>query len=311
MLAFYRRRADQLRADIATLEGKVADARKKAAKERTDGQRARQSISRSPSASTVQSKLRDAVRHEERAAQHDGTAAGLLRQLAAKQSSLTTVEGNVERTSAGARRKQAADLARRRREELRHLQDLERRRSEAATYSTALPSSRLSGNPVYTPLLRSDLDRSDATKRYDVCLSFAGEQRDYVRRVSGALKALGVSAFYDEDEKIALWGTNLLEHFDRVYRIDSLYCVMFVSLAYAARPWGRLERRSALARAMLDDDEYVLPVRFDDTELPGLLPTTAYIDLKGIEPETLAEFIAEKVAARRADNLSEGQDESE
>jgi len=47
--------------------------------------------------------------------------------------------------------------------------------------------------------------------------------------------------------------------------------VVFVSAEYAARDWTRLERRAALARAVRERREYVLPARFDDTPLPGLL----------------------------------------
>lgn len=42
--------------------------------------------------------------------------------------------------------------------------------------------------------------------RYEVALSFAGEQRYYVERVANRLKKLGVSYFYDFDEQIELWG---------------------------------------------------------------------------------------------------------
>ena len=33
--------------------------------------------------------------------------------------------------------------------------------------------------------------------RYDVCLSFAGEDRDYVDKVAEELRAAGVRVFYD------------------------------------------------------------------------------------------------------------------
>ena len=38
-------------------------------------------------------------------------------------------------------------------------------------------------------------------------------------------------------------------------------------------------RRSALAAAIQARHEYVLPARFDATELPGLKPSIFYIDL--------------------------------
>jgi hypothetical protein len=70
---------------------------------------------------------------------------------------------------------------------------------------------------------------------------------------------------------------------------------MFISEAYARKPWTVHERRSALARALEEEGEYVLPARFDDTELPGLRPTVAYVDLRELAPQTLVEFILEKL----------------
>ena len=108
--------------------------------------------------------------------------------------------------------------------------------------------------------------------RWDVALSFAGAQRDYVEQVAGALKARGVRCFYDADEQIELWGKYLAEELPAIYGEQAAAVVVFVSAEYAARDWTRLERRAALSRAVRERREYVLPARFDDTPLPGLLP---------------------------------------
>ena len=54
-------------------------------------------------------------------------------------------------------------------------------------------------------------------RRWDVALSFAGAQRDYVGQVAAALKARGVRCFYDADEQVRLWGTHLAEELPRIY----------------------------------------------------------------------------------------------
>jgi hypothetical protein len=61
--------------------------------------------------------------------------------------------------------------------------------------------------------------------------------------------------------------------------------VVFVSAEYAARDWTKLERRAALARAVRERREYVLPARFDDTPLPGLLSDMVSIDLRTRTPQ--------------------------
>ena len=133
--------------------------------------------------------------------------------------------------------------------------------------------------------------------KYDVCLSFAGEDRDYVEEVARHLTELGVSRFYDTDEQADLWGKNLVEHLDQIYRKDSRFCVMFISEAYARKMWTKHERRAAFDRALVSETEYVLPVRFDQTEIPALRVGTGYLDLTNRTPRELAVMIAEKVGA--------------
>jgi len=53
--------------------------------------------------------------------------------------------------------------------------------------------------------------------RYDVCLSFAGEDRNYVDKVADELRAAGVRVFYDLYEQVDLWGKDLYVHLNDVY----------------------------------------------------------------------------------------------
>ncbi len=130
--------------------------------------------------------------------------------------------------------------------------------------------------------------------RYDVCLSFAGERRPYVDQVAETLKRQGISVYYDRFERVSLWGENLNVYLDRVFRELSRYCVLFISKEYG-RYWTRLELASALSRAIEERKAYILPARFDDTELPGLSPSISCIDLQTWLPEEFASMIAEKL----------------
>ena len=127
-------------------------------------------------------------------------------------------------------------------------------------------------------------------------MSFAGAQRMYVERVAGVLLAGGVRCFYDADQVTSLWGRHLSEELTRVYGQESAAVVVFVSAEYAAGPWTVLERRAALSRAARERREYVLPARFDDTPLPGILPDVVFLDLRDLAPEEFAEVIRAKLA---------------
>jgi len=107
---------------------------------------------------------------------------------------------------------------------------------------------------------------------YDVALSFAGEQRLEAERIATLLKANGIRVFYDNDQTPVLWGRDLATELARIYEHEARYCLMLISKAYAEKMWTKHERKSALARALAQDDEYILPVRFDATMLGGIPP---------------------------------------
>ena len=111
--------------------------------------------------------------------------------------------------------------------------------------------------------------------RWDVALSFAGAQRDYVGQVAEALKGRGVRCFYDEDEKVRLWGTHLAEELPRIYARESAAVVVFISDDYAERNWTRLERRAAFSQAVAEAGVYVLPAGSTTANCPGYCPMSS------------------------------------
>ncbi len=132
---------------------------------------------------------------------------------------------------------------------------------------------------------------------YDVALSFAGEDRAYVQQIAEQLHQRDIRIFYDEYAAAQLWGTDLYVLLDEVYRKRARFAVVFVSRYYASKPWTRHERQSAQARALTEIGPYLLPVRLDDSELPGLRPTVGYIDARNTSVERLVWLIEQKLAA--------------
>jgi len=130
---------------------------------------------------------------------------------------------------------------------------------------------------------------------FDIALSFAGEDRKYVEQVAQFLTEMGFRVFYDKYEKVSLWGKDLYVHLQDIYQDKSRFTVMFISKHYADRLWTNHERQSAQARAFRENREYILPARFDDTRIPGLMETIGYIDLHDVSPKQLAELIKQKV----------------
>jgi hypothetical protein len=130
---------------------------------------------------------------------------------------------------------------------------------------------------------------------YDVALSFAGEDRGYVQPIAQRLRDAGAKVFYDEFQKSAMWGEDLIVFFDEIFRKKARYAVVFISRPYVDKHWPTHESRSAQARALIQDATYLLPVRLDGAELPGLQPTIGFIDARETGREGLIELILEKI----------------
>jgi len=133
-------------------------------------------------------------------------------------------------------------------------------------------------------------------KVFDVALSFAGEDREFVEEVFKELIKQKVSVFYDQADEIEinLWGRNLATALGDIYQRHSDYVVVFISEHYAKKIWTQHEFKNALAGAFSEKPDYILPARFDDSEIPGLLPTTAFWDLKKETAKTFAQKIIRK-----------------
>lgn len=130
--------------------------------------------------------------------------------------------------------------------------------------------------------------------RFDVAVSFAGPDRATVEPIVQPLKFRGAATFYDSDYTAELWGSHLTESLDEIYRTQSRFVLMFISRHYKDRLWPRLERRAALAAAF-ERDGVILPLRIDDTTLPGVPPTIGYVDLRETSTNQVVELLLNKL----------------
>lgn len=137
---------------------------------------------------------------------------------------------------------------------------------------------------------------------YDVALSFAGEDRIYAEQLAELLNAQGVKVFYDRYEQAQLWGMDLYGHLADVYFKQARYCVMFISTNYERKLWTNHERKGAQARAFQQKDPYILPIKLDDTIIPGIPETIGYIDLRHSSIEDIAAMVLAKLDRQPRNN---------
>lgn len=130
---------------------------------------------------------------------------------------------------------------------------------------------------------------------YDVCISFAEEQRAFARRLADSLREFNLSVFYDEDEGVSLWGQDLFRKLYQVYANDSHLCIVLFSTAYLERAWTNHELRAAQARTLIDRRDYVLPILFDIKALPEEYRNIAYLAADQVDLAALAAQLNERI----------------
>lgn len=133
-------------------------------------------------------------------------------------------------------------------------------------------------------------------RKWDVCFSYAGEDRKNVEKVANKVKRTwNVDVFYDRNYENDLWGKDLDKELPKIFGDDGRYCVVFISKDYVAKEWPRVELKIVLLRAMKEKTAYLLPVRFDDAELDELPHSIVYFPFQKKGWRRLAAEIAAKV----------------
>jgi hypothetical protein len=130
---------------------------------------------------------------------------------------------------------------------------------------------------------------------FEVALSFAGKDRPLVDEIARFLVDCDIRVFYDDFFAHELWGKDLFQHLQGIYRDKAKYCVVFVSKAYKDRAWPKHELRQAQERSFLTESEYILPVLIEDVDIPGLNKTTGYVDARKKPPFYISSLILKKL----------------
>lgn len=146
---------------------------------------------------------------------------------------------------------------------------------------------------------------SGKRNRYDIALSYASEDAACVRRFKAALPP-GVIVFDYEAERAYTWGRNMYARLEFAFAGHAEHVIPFISEHYARKPLTRFEFGRALAVAS-GNPGYLLPVRLDDTPMPGLPEDTVCEDLRRCSPEALAELVVRRLAENDPHRFAVGQ----
>ena len=146
-------------------------------------------------------------------------------------------------------------------------------------------------------------------KRFRVALSFPGERRGFVEKVAaGLVEEFGRhEVFYDKNFEAELARPNLDTYLQGIYHDDSELIVVFLCGEYEKKEWCGLEWRAIRDLIKKKKTSEIMLVRFDETEIAGVLSIDGYVSAKGREPEEIAKRIIERYRMNEEGQTDEKQ----
>lgn len=132
---------------------------------------------------------------------------------------------------------------------------------------------------------------------YDLALSFAPENTQYVYDVASVLRAYGVRLFFDEDPRIFIWGKDFHEAQDNIYLARSRHIAVFLSGYYVRRMWSQTDRKDLLLRVGKNPHDYLALATFEEADVGELSRGRNITDLRQVDAEAYAKSLLKFLAS--------------
>jgi len=138
---------------------------------------------------------------------------------------------------------------------------------------------------------------------FDVFISVAGEDRHIAQTLHDLLQERGVVAFYYKYYQSGLWGERTTDQFPSICS-RARFFIPIVSKFYVDKWWPRYEFLIAKEEEGKRPRPFILPLRLDDSVLPGLHPDIGYLDLRCEPLESVVDIFLEKLHARFPERIT-------
>jgi len=138
-------------------------------------------------------------------------------------------------------------------------------------------------------------------KRFDVAFSFPGEYRKQVSIIAESLsKELGKEhVFFDKYYEAELARPDMDTYLQSIYHDQSELIVVFLCAEYEKKEWCKLEWRAVRDLIKKKETAAIMPMRFDNTSIPGLFSIDGYIDIANRDMNEVAQLILQRLEINR------------
>ena len=148
---------------------------------------------------------------------------------------------------------------------------------------------------------------SMSEKRFSVALSFPGQYRDYVKKVDAELMKLFAldKVFFDERYEAEIVGLDSDTVLQKIYHDYSDLVVVFLCKEYLEKDWcNNVECRAIRDRIKKGQGRWILPLRFDFTEIEGFFSIDICPDISKREPKDTAKLIYDRFRVIKGNIIS-------
>lgn len=139
--------------------------------------------------------------------------------------------------------------------------------------------------------------------KYDIALSYASEQKDYVSSVYKLLEMKGLSVYFAAAHQEELTGADMTKEFYSIFHDQCLLIAAFVSDIYLQKKRPMAEAAIGQMRSREEKRSCLIPVYFGDARLPEFDPDINYLNADK-PAEEVAHYLAEAVRLRKAKQAS-------
>lgn len=136
---------------------------------------------------------------------------------------------------------------------------------------------------------------SNSNFEYDFAISFAGEQREIAEKIVKFLEKEKARVFYDRNFESKMLGKKLTTYFQETFGDKARYVIIIISKEYPNKDWTNLELSIARDEAKKRSEEFILPLRLDDTHIIGIHDDVCFLNLREKTIEEAVEILIKKL----------------
>ena len=115
-------------------------------------------------------------------------------------------------------------------------------------------------------------------KIYDVGISYASEQQEYVMNVVKIIEAEHKKVFFAPNKEKVFKAKDMYEEFYKMYRYQCRYIACFISEEYRKKDYTMHEFTTALLRNKKENYNCIIPIYFGRRGMEGLDEAISYLE---------------------------------